>query len=230
MTIGLLNQLHAHKLAQVRARAQKQVESWRETIEVVKRAEQESKCIIALPQKLTNISAIETRIKSVDYMNAMGIENEITRSREQICDFAIEKLGRMHEHLQIEASKLNTGNVAAEMKNNKYNPSNKEINKFAGLCILAYILSFAFLVVIGVNVDAVFLSAMPIAFVISMTFILTNKAHFPTFFPTDGEVANQQTIQYTPDKVKLINNAVTQIEAHRSAVVKTSKSHQKEIN
>ena len=45
MTIGLLNQLHDHKLAQIRARAQKQIELWREAIAVVKKAEQESKCI-----------------------------------------------------------------------------------------------------------------------------------------------------------------------------------------
>ena len=100
MTIGLLNQLHDHKLTQVRTRAQKQIESWREAIAVVKKAEQEAKRVIELPEELTNIERVENCLKVADYITAIGILGKISENRDRVCDISIVRLNDMCEHFQ----------------------------------------------------------------------------------------------------------------------------------
>ena len=145
MTTALLNQLHDHKLTQVRARAQKQIELWREAIAVVKKAEQEAKCIIDLPEQLTNINAVEKRVGSVGYMDVMELEDEVSRSREQVYEFAVDKLNKLRERLQSDSSNQSTGPTINSKNNAK---TQVAVPAFINVAIISFSVLFLILLVL----------------------------------------------------------------------------------
>ena len=221
MTIGLLNQLHDHKLTQVRARTQKQIEFWREAIAVVKKAEQESKCIIALPEQLTNIAAVEKRVGSVGYMDVMGMDGEINRLREQVYEFAVEKLSRMKEHLE-QIGTVNT-ETSAQREQRIRNAQKSRLE------IAAYLCGFILFVIILVLFSSIlyrlfpnpgssdsFLSVLCIVVSIAVPIYFVNRAL--KLIPQKSSSGNAQlSVEDNALKISRIDNFIRQIEAHRNS-------------
>ena len=225
MTIALLNQLHDHKLTQVRTRAQKQIESWSEAIAVVKKAEQESKCIIALPEQLTNIAAVEKRVGSVGYMDVLDVEDEITISCKQVYEVAIEKLKVMATHYQKDEA-INTQISQEKSKGKrfkllKWDYSFKtlfvKIAKFSCLATVAFLIFcyfqlaplsvgdfFLMILLMG---SMVFFTSFALLFFLAM---LVNQAAFST-----GDIKNAAS-QELQNRLSRINGAITHLESYRT--------------
>ena len=225
MTIGLLNQLHDHKLTQARARAQKQIESWRESISAVKSAEQESKCIIALPEKLTNIAAVEKRVKNVDYMSAMDAVDEIARLREEVYGVAIEKLEVMAVHYQKdEAINAQISQEKAKGKRFKFLKWDYPLKSLAlriatfSLLLSVVFLFFCYLSMAPMSVNEfvfmillmgslMFFTSFALLFFTAMLF---NQAAFST-----GDIKNAASRELQ-NKLSCINGAISHLESRRT--------------
>ena len=221
MTTALLNQLHDHKLTQIRARTQKQIELWREVIAVVKKAEQESKCIIALPEQLTNIAAVEKRVASGGYMEVMDMDGEINRLREQVYEFAVEKLNRMKEHLE-QIGTVNT-ETSAQHEQRIRNAQN------SCLKIAAYIGGFILLLIIWVFFSSILYRLFPnpsssldsflgvLCFVVSVAVpvYFVNRA-LKLISPKNSSGNAQPSVEDNKVKMSRIDNSIEQIESHRS--------------
>ena len=218
MTTALLNQLHDHKLAQIRARAQKQIELWREAIVVVKKAEQESKCIIALPEKLTNIAAVEKRVGSVGYMEVMDMDGEINRLREQVYGFAVEKLDRMRNHLQREADVRKITVTGEDIKKGAIETGRFTLSIFAAVAALILFFGLVSLVSWPPIIVLIFILGGFVAAGWTVMAVVTGSWKLSV---SDKKVENDKSHNQmeldAKGKISQIEGAVAQIEAHRSA-------------
>lgn len=221
MTITSLTQLHSRKLTELRAHSQKHIDLWRDAVEVVSKAERESKCIIGLPSELTDgPSLMDQQLKSVNYMKLLEMEKDVVRERGKIYDFAISKLNRMISHLEQTAA--NTGKPKVAKQQNIYRWND----------IMGISLSILFTLFIWLFFTAIIETAFPgpgsSGGVIVAFFVSIYPAIFLAFRASrliSGSVGtdNLQQIQVVNQelqrKVGVIQSSIEQIEAHRKVQI-----------
>ena len=128
MTAIPLTQLHSRKLMQARARTQQAIDLWRESIAVVKKAEQKSGCMIELPKQLTEgVSRAEENTKAADYIRLLSIEKNAAGNPSQhaiaigTLRWAIEKVHQSatadYEEIQKRANAAEKRSLVLSMSN-----------------------------------------------------------------------------------------------------------------